>query len=357
MNDNKKILFTYQSVTIDSVYAFDDGDFIIFGNCELTEYGVNKIYSNLYDGKTLSTKLTLKTLSASCFFDLKKDDEFGMCINYCFTINKFISGRTSYKEIQPVKLNPFETGRKLIRLLNGDILFFKYYMGSQSISVFKKGDELSCSSNSDYMYNNINNIHIDDLEDIIELNKNQFLGYKRSILMPESLAFTLYDDSYQIIKKHKIIAEIKDEVYKYKKKIYFTTDLQKYNDSKLITAGCNNIYIIDIQTLELETTIKLEKTIRTILIRPKGNIFVLTYVQDIYKRDINRETSPNFVKYFLNNIKIDFKTNEMIYKNEKDITEQAGIYNSFFDMYNYPNNGLVVNIDKSKLIIYDNFGD
>ena len=322
----------------------------------MTEYGVNKIYSNLYDGKTLSTKLTLKAPSASCFFDLKKDDEFGVCINYCFTINKFISGRTSYKEIQPVKLNPFETGRKLIRLLNGDILFFKYYMGSQSISVFKKRDE-SCSSNSDYMYNNINNLHIDDLEDIIELNKNQFLGYKRSIITPESLTLTLYNDSYQIIKKNKIIAEIKDEVYKYKKKIYFTTDLQKYNDSKLITAGCNNIYIIDIQTLELETTINLEKTIRKILIRPKGNIFVLTYVQEIYKMDMNRETTPNFVQYFLNNIKIDFKTNEMTYKNEKDITEQAGIYNSFFDMYNYPNNGLVVNIDKSKLIIYDNFDD
>ena len=155
----------------------------------------------------------------------------------------------------------------------------------------------------------------------------------------------------------KITAEIKDEVYKYKKKIYFTTDLQKYNDSKLITAGCNNIYIIDIQTLELETTINLKKTIRKILIRPKGNIFVLTYVQEIYKMDMNRETTPNFVQYFLNNIKIDFKTNEMTYKDEKDITEQAGIYNSFFDMYNYPNNGLVVNIDKSKLIIYDNFDD
>ena len=357
MKDNKKIIFKYQSLAIDSVYTFDDGDFIIFGNSELTESGVITLYSSLYDGKTLTTKLTLKTPSASCFFDLKKDDEFGMCINYNFSINKFNSGRTSYEEIQPVKLNPFETGRKLIRLLNGDILFFKYYMGSQSISVFKKRDELSGSNNSDYMYNNINNIHIDDLEDIIELNKNQFLGYKRSIITPESLTLTLYDDSYQIIKKNKIIAEIKDEVYKYKKKIYFTTDLQKYNDSKLITAGCNNIYIIDIQTLELETTIKLEKTIRTILIRPKGNIFVLTYVQDIYKRDMYRETSPNLVKYFLNNIKIDFKTNEMIYKNEKDITEQAGIYNSFFDMYNYPNNGLVVNIDKSKLIIYDNFDD
>ena len=56
------------------------------------------------------------------------------------------------------------------------------------------------------------------------------------------------------------------------KKIYFIKSLLKANDKKLIVGIRFNIYIIDIDTLELETTIKLKRIIN-ILIRPKGNIF------------------------------------------------------------------------------------
>ena len=350
MFSGKNILFNYQSLLIDSVYAFDDGDFIIFGNGEIFENRENIKCSSLFDGKSFAHKLTLKIASDSCFYDLKNDDEFGMCFNYKFTLNKFDQGRNSFKEIQPMKLNDFETGKKLMRLKNGDILFFKYYMGSQAISVFKK-------TNGDYMYNNVNKFQIEDLEDLIEINKNKLLGYKRSITIPETLKLTIFDDNYQVIKKNTIIAEIKDHLYNYKKKLYFTIDIQKINDNKVITAGCNNIYIIDINTLELETTIKLEKTIRKLLIRPKGNIFVLTYASNDFKKDIYRQSNQNCLDYFINNILIDFKTNEMISNEEKDITEKAGIYNSCFDMYNYLNNGMIVNIDKSKLIIYGNIDD
>ena len=356
MAEEKKILFKYQSLNIDSVYVFDDGDFFIFGNGESVECFKNKIYSTLFDGKNFKSKLTLDVSSDSCFFDLKNDDEFGMCINYKFTLNKFNPGRTSFKEIQPINLNEFETGRKLMRLLNGDILFFKFYMGSQSISVFKKSYEDSYLNQSDYMYINDNKFNIDDLEEIIELDKNQILGYKRAITTPESLILKIYDDNYQIKRKNKIIAEIKDEIYSYKKKLYFTTNMQKIKN-KLICGGCHNIYIIDINSLELETTIKLEKTIKKILIRPKGNIFVLTYIQEKFKPDLVRETNSNYVEFYLNNIKIDLKTNEMISNNEKNITDQAGIYNSFFDFYNYSKNGLIANIDKSKVIIYKNYDD
>ena len=194
MFSGKNILFNYQSLLIDSVYAFDDGDFIIFGNGEIFENRENIKCSSLFDGKSFAHKLTLKIASDSCFYDLKNDDEFGMCFNYKFTLNKFDQGRNSFKEIQPMKLNDFETGKKLMRLKNGDILFFKYYMGSQAISVFKK-------TNGDYMYNNVNKFQIEDLEDLIEINKNKLLGYKRSITIPETLKLTIFDDNYQVIKK------------------------------------------------------------------------------------------------------------------------------------------------------------
>ena len=67
MFNGKNILFNYQSLLIDSVYAFDDGDFIIFGNGEILESGVNIKYSSLFDGKSLTSKLTLKIASDSCF--------------------------------------------------------------------------------------------------------------------------------------------------------------------------------------------------------------------------------------------------------------------------------------------------
>ena len=141
-----------------------------------------------------------------------------------------------------------------------------------------------------------------------------------------------------------------------KKKLYFTTKLIKYNDEKLIAGGCFNLYIIDLKLLELETTIKLDKTIIQILIRPKGNIFVLTYLQILYSKIPERQTSPDIRQYFMSNIKIDFKTNDLIKNEETDITDKVGNYSSFYKFHNYINNGLIVNTD-SELIIYEDYGD
>jgi hypothetical protein len=350
---SSQAIFKYKSLEIESVYIFDDKDFIIFG---IGDINVNKKYSILFDGKTFGSKLNLEVSSSSCFFDLK-DNEFGLCINYKFTINKFNSDRTGFTEIQSVRLNNFETGRKLMKLLNGDILFFKYYMGSQSISIFRKTYKDLEFIQNEYMYKPLENTIIDNIEEIIELNKNEFLGYKKSILSPESLILTVYNDNYKVIRKNSIIAEIQNFDGSIKKKLYFTTTLIKANDEKLIAGGSFNIYIIDINTLDLEITIKLNRSIKKILIRPKGNIFVLTSEQNIYCKDEKRQVSPDKFQYFLHNIKIDFKTNEMIKNVEKDITDKTGIYTSFFDFYNFPLNGLVFLKDNGKVIIYDNYAD
>ena len=114
-----QVIFKFKSLEIESVYIFDDKDFIIFG---IGDINVNKKYSKLFDGKTFKSKLDLKVSSSSCFYDLK-DGEFGLCINFNFTINRFNSDRTGFTEIQNLGINNFETGRKLMKLLNGDILF------------------------------------------------------------------------------------------------------------------------------------------------------------------------------------------------------------------------------------------
>ena len=230
-------------------------------------------------------------------------------------------------------------------------------MGSQAISIYRKSFQKSYYATNNYMYECQSNLPIEDWEDLIELNESEFLVYKRSILTPESLILTIYNNqNYQIKKKNSIVAEIKEEEKTVKKKLYFTTLLSK-NGNKLICGGCFNLYIIDINSLELETTIKLDKTIFKILIRPKGNIFVLTYEQKNYKKIEDRQIRPDLYEYFLNNIKLDFKYNEMIINEEDNITDQTGTYSSIFELYNYPNNGLVIIKDKKKLIIYDNYGD
>ena len=346
-------IFTYKNFEIESVYIFDDKDFIIFG---IREINANKKYSTLFDGKTFKSKLNLEVSSSSCFFDLK-DTEFGLCMDYKFTINKFNSDKTEFTEIQNVEIRSFETGRKLMKLLNGDILFFKYYMGSQSISIFKKTYKDLEFINNEYMYKSLGNSRIDNIEDLIELNKDELLGYKKSIACPESLELTVYNENYQIKKKNTIIAEIINFDGSFKKKLYFTTPLLKVNKKKLIAGGSFNIYIIDIETLDLETTIKLKRPINKILIRPKGNIFVLTSEQHIFSKDKKREVCPDYFQYFLHNIKIDFKTNEIIKNEENDITDKAGKYSSFFNFYNYPINGLVLVKDNVEVIIYDNYGD
>ena len=230
-------------------------------------------------------------------------------------------------------------------------------MGSQSISVFRKSYKDLEFIQNEYMYKPLDNTRIDNIEEIIELNKDEFLGYKKAISSPESLILTVYNANYQVKRKNTIIAEIKNMDGSIKKKLYFINSLLKANDKKLIAGGSFNIYIIDIDTLDLETTIQLKRAINKILIRPKGNIFVLTSVQKIYCKDEKRQVSPDYFQYFLHNIKIDFKTNEMIKNEETDITDKTGIYTSFFDFYNYPLNGLVLLKDNGEVIIYDNYGD
>ena len=354
MLNKGNIIFKYEAQTIDSVYAFKDGDFIVFGDIRPKENNSLRRLSSLFDGKTFKSKMILEVSSDSCFFDLK-DNEFGLCIDYYFSIYRFNSDRTESTKIQSLGINQFETGKKLIKLLNGDILFLKNEIPTSNISVYKKeSDKSNFEKNDKYCYTIQDQFHITDCEDLIELNENEFLIYKKLIQTPESLELKIYNNNnYQIIRKNSIKAEFRDNNNNIKKRLYFTTNIFKANNEKLIAGGCYNLFIIDLKTLELETMVRLEKTIEKILIREENNILIFSYQSENYRKDIGREVNPNFRKYFIQKLNIDFGINGIIRNEEIDITEEVGKYNSCYEIYNYTDNRLASIIDKSTFIIYE----
>ena len=331
MTDTNKIKCKYKSFKVESIFVFKDGDIIIFGNGET--------FSTLYDGKTFKSKTTLNVTSDSCFFYLT-EEEFGLCFSYSFSLKKFEKNRTSYTSIQSFPTKQFETGKSLMKLSNGDILFFKFYMGSMAISIYRKTKDPKC--NADDLYQ-LQDFRIENCEDIIELNEKEFLAYKKMI-SSESLEMTVYENENYKVKK---VNSIKTEVDG-KKRLYFTTKIYK-NGNKLICGGCYKIFIIDLNSLELETTIRITKVVDKILIRPNGRIYIVAYDDSLYK------TKRHF---FIHDLKIDFTTNELTERKEINVIDflqdkESNIFS--FDCYNYFNNGLAVVLDRRELIIYENY--
>ena len=334
MTDTNKIKFKYKSFKVESIFIFKDGDIIIFG--------IGESFSTLYDGKTFKSKTTLDVTSDSCFFYLT-EEEFGLCISYKFSLKQFEKNRTSYTSIQTFPTKQFETGKSLVKLSNGDILFFKFYMGSMAISVYRKAKEnVDSIINAEDSYQ-LQDFRIENCEDIIELNEKEFLGYKKMI-SSESLELTVYNNENYQVKK---VKSIKTEVDT-KKRLYFTTKIYK-NGNKLICGGCYKLFIIDLDSLELETTIGITKVVDKLLIRPNGRIYIVTYDDSLYK------TKRHF---FIHDLKIDFTTNELVESKEINVIdflqdEDSNIFS--FDCYNYFNNGLAVVLDRRELIVYENY--
>jgi len=334
MADINKIKCKYKSFKVESIFIFKDGDIIIFGNGES--------FSTLYDGKTFKSKTTLDVTSDSCFFYLT-EEEFGLCISYNFQLKHFENNRTSYTSIQTFHTKQFETGKSLVKLSNGDILFFKFYMGSIAISIYRE-KKLNFDSifNTEDLYQ-LTDFRIENCEDIIELNEKEFLGYKK-IISSESLELTVYNnENYKIKRMNSIKTEVDG-----KKRLYFTTKIYK-NGNKLLCGGCYKIFIIDLDSLELETTIIIAKVVDKFLIRPNGRIYIIAYDDSLYK--IKRH-------FFIHDLKIDFTTNELVESKEINaidfLHDKESIISSF-DIYNYFNNGLVLVLDRRELIVYENY--
>lgn len=335
MFNGKKPRFQYQNDYIDSINVFDNGDFIIFG-------GLSGRFSTLYDGKTFEPKLNLNIPSLCGFCNLL-NDEFAIRSEFShFEIYKFNSDRTSYTLIQKISTKEGGSSKNLGQLSNGDIYVVRIYVGYSNLYIYRKSE-----SNPKYEpYGGNFLYHLEGIEDLINLNEKEVLGYKIDH-GDDCLRIKIFNSEDYKVKRQN---EIKFN-HEGKKRLYISLPVYKVKN-KLITAGAKNFYIIGLDNLELETTIQFDKYIKRILIRPKGNIFL------IYKsNDYIQKEGEWFYKQYINNIKIDFETNDLIQSKEEDITEYCGNNKELFEVYNYVNNGIITMISKTNLYIYKNFDD
>ena len=145
MYTNKKEKFIYNSNYIDSVYVFDDGDFILFGiKLEADKFLDLKKKSNpdldekskLFSGKTFKQKMIFKITSKSCFYNLS-NNEFAISCGFThFEICKFNSDRTKYEIIQFLGKDVEGTCMNIGQLSNGDIFIIKLYLCYYNIYIY-----------------------------------------------------------------------------------------------------------------------------------------------------------------------------------------------------------------------------
>lgn len=335
MSNTPKIIFEYSSsvlTEINEIFIFPDGDFILFEE----KKGIYSHQLSLFDSKTLKKKLYLD-IKYPENFNYFSNDEFGlMIISGILEFCKFKENRTKYETIQKIDLF-YQELVKVIKISNGDLIIFRKYLGKKINDIFRKRDS---------KYIEESKYKIGKVDDIIELDQNSFLVYKKKIT-PEGLKLKIIDNrNYKVLKKNFIKSDV-HILYENtaKKKLYILTNIYKIkNCNKLICGGVYEIYLININELELETTIKLNRMIKSILLRNNENIFVLTY---------ERGKKIDW-KYYLKNIKINFQNNESINEEEK-IFDNIGEYTSLFKIYNYLENGLLTTCDHKQILIYDNF--
>ena len=322
-NKNVKIKFKHQTQKINSVFIFNDGDFIIFTN----EGKSKDYYSIIYDAKTLKPKQTLNIISLSYFFYLTETEYGIQTENNKFQIYKFNKERTESQMIQTITLKDFSSPYKLSKASNGDILAFYFYFGGLGVDVYRK-------KNNKEFYELMSDIQTLFLDDIININEKEVLGYKKRY-SPQSIEIkVLNNENYKVVRENSIC------------RVLLLLPMYLVSKDKFISAGSYKFYIFDLNTLELETIIQLSKIITTILIRPKGNIFLIT------KSNYEPED------YYINNIKIDYNTNELILNEEIiNINKTFNAHGSLSQIENYPNNGFVHLIDYKEIIIYDKYYD
>ena len=355
---DKKVIFKYEQVYLDSVYVFEDGDFILFGvpdNILIEDQENKKIVPNstksaVFDKKTFKPKSILDISSLASFFNFA-NDEFAICKDSSsFEIYKFNNDRTSYTQIQTFPNSEGGSSKDIKQLANGDILMSRVYVGYKGIYVYRKNE-----NNPKYApYGEKFIYSFEDIDEFIDLNDKEVIGCKINHADDSLIIKIISTNDYKIIRKN----EIKFNV-DLQSRLYTSLPFYKIHKNKLIATGPKSLYIFGIDNLELETTINFDKFITKILIRPKENIFLLCESRDkkIFK-EIGARDGPRFhYAQFIYNIKIDFETNDLIETKEENITKYCGENKELFSIYNYINNGIITLIDKSKIIFYEDCDD
>ena len=207
---------------INEVFIFPDGDFIIFENNKAT----------LFDSKTLMPKLNF-FIYISNFFNYFSKDEFAlMTLSDRLELCKFKENRTRYETFQKIDLFNINL-KKIIRISNEDIIILRTYLGRIIADIFRKrGSE----------YFEESKYQLRDIDDIIDLDQNEFLVYKKSVV-PEGLELRIIKNKNYEEKRKKFV---KSDI-KLKKRFYILTEIYKIkNCNKLICGGAYEIYIINL---------------------------------------------------------------------------------------------------------------
>ena len=333
LNTNN-IIFRFSDILIgiESIFSFKDGDFLVFQNT----------FSILYDGKEFKKKLEIPFLGALCAFCYLSEEEFIILKDYSLTLYKFKDNRTSYEKLSIIYKNLLYEGenKNIFKLSNNDLLSISQnVLNPKIIRIFRRVEEKNMFKRYDLQDNCI----LEEIDDVINLEEDQFLGIKKYTNNDEILLIVYSNIDYNILRFNRIKCIIKG-----KRMIYFTSLPNfKVNKNKILMSGVSFLNIIDTETLELETTLKISENILDIRILSNNCIIFFEYYKTL-------EGLKQYGKYYLTKIWIDFETNDIIKKESNEITNEVGEYKTLFKLYNYKDNGLATIIDQNTLKIYKN---
>ena len=335
LNDNNIIFEIEDEKTgIESIFSFKNGDLLVFKN---------NICSILYDGKTFSEKLKISFLGALCSFCYLNEEEFIVIKDFYFSLYKFENNRTNCKLITTINKNEYqEINKKIFCLSNNDLLSVNELYFIPIIKIYRRISE----NNQFKEYQLLDNYKLDEIWDVINLEGDKFLTIKKN-QNDDNILLKIYSNvNYIILRNNRIQCTVN------KRRISFFSDFPfiKVNNNKLLFGNSSYLYIFGIDTLELETTLKISPEIRGI--RLLGNNCIILFESNkelIYLKSV--------VKYYISKVWIDFERNEFIKKENEEITEEIGEYKTLFNICNYLDNGLATIIDQYKLKIYKNMSD
>ena len=320
---------------IESIFSFKNGDLLVFKN---------NICSILYDGKTFSEKLELSFLGALCSFCYLNEEEFIVIKDFYFSLYKFENNRTNCKLVTTINKNEYqEINKKIFCLSNNDLLSVSELYFEPIIKIFRRITE----NNQFKEYKLLDNYKLDEIGDVINLEDDKFLTIKKNQNKDNILLKIYSNKNYIILKNNRIQCTVNN-----KRRISFFSDLPffKVNNNRILFGNTSFLYIFGIDTLELETTLKISPKIRGIrMLRDNSIILFESNKELIGLRSV--------LSYYISKVQIDFENNEFIKKETEVITEKIGEYKTLFNICNYLDNGLATITDQYKLKIYKNMID
>lgn len=326
--ENKHIL-----KEIISVFCFKDGDILIF---------YKDSSSILYDGNNFKEKLIIKELRIRDYFNYVTEDEFILINDLEISLYKFLNNRTAFnRELIIVNKSSSYENDKLFVLSNKDLLIMFSVFLNPHYSVYQRIEKNNKFKSYDLLDSN-QIIDLNDIEDVVNLDDDEFVTIKKLINSDEILLKVFSNKDY-LIKRFNTIKCI----LKSKRMIYFSALPSFKIKNKLLIGGISYLNIIDIYTLELETTIKISENIQDIKILENNCIVLLDFHKIL-------EYSKHILKFYLNKIWFDFESNDIIKKESNEITDMTGEYKTLFKIFNYKNNGLVILVDQNYIQIYKN---